>query len=148
MLYKKHVLVAMALLFLIFFYSISLPLFFFYTPSRPAIPRSLIYTHTLIHSHTRAHTQLPTLPTSPRSLSLNFITRRLVNIYIRGRMSASGAWRGLTRGYGSDGEKKEAERTVVGALKQKPETATAGVSEKTTSSALRTIDFCIFLKFN
>lgn len=60
-------------------------------------------------------------------------------------MRENGARRGWTMWYGGDGEKKKAERTVVGALKQKLEAAAvAGASEKTTSSALRTIDFCIF----
>lgn len=68
--------------FLIFFFGIcvriqfSSPFFlFFYTPIVPNLQHSFIYTLTHVRTRSAAHTT--------GSLSLNFITRRLANIYIR-----------------------------------------------------------------
>lgn len=67
MLYKKHVLVAMALLFLIFFSSPpSLSPFIFILPVPPAVTRSLrtfYHARSYIRSHVRTHHPqlLPTL---------------------------------------------------------------------------------------
>lgn len=114
--------------FFFFYYSVSLPLFFFYTPVVPAthVPPA--------HMYTRVHTA-PSCPhCTPRTLSSNFITRRSVpNIYILGRMSSTVVFARVVAKGGEGavelqmaggglirGEKKEAERTVVGALKQKP----------------------------
>lgn len=133
MLYKKHVLVAMALLFLIFFSPIpSLSPFIFIHPVPPTNTRSIrtpCRARSYIHSHVRTHR--PAAHTAAAAAAVVYALSFLELYY-----KALGEYL-HTRAYERewctrrgahpvmDGEKKEAERTVVvvvvvGALKQKP----------------------------